>query len=142
MINSVFLGAVLLQRLLRRASPLAGVVLGFLLALGLLLWGLASCAIGGLMSFLGIKLSPPVFLSMCVLWFLLDTVDLLESCTLAAGPPLVADCAAGAAPQLAPRQLRSGALLPLPLLAACLLWFLLRVALPAGVPLCLQDGGV
>jgi hypothetical protein len=77
--NPIIIGGVLLQGLVRRASRTAGAIVGFLITTVLLLWGLGAYAEGSAMTFVGIELSQPVFVGMCVVWYIFDAGELVEA---------------------------------------------------------------
>lgn len=85
MYNPIIVGGVLLQGLIRRASRTAGALAGFLITTGILFWGLGAYAEGHMMTLFGLTLSEPVFLGLCVLWFIFDAAELYEARKVAHG---------------------------------------------------------
>lgn len=79
MYNPIIVVGILLQNLIRRASPTAGAITGFLITSVLLLWGLAAYASGDYMTLFGIELSQPVFIGVCAIWYLVDAGQLAEA---------------------------------------------------------------
>ena len=77
--NYAILIAVLAQALITRVSRIAGAVVGFLVTTGILVWGLGAYSGGGNITFFGMKLSLPVFLLVCLVWYGFDVNALVQA---------------------------------------------------------------
>ena len=75
--NYGILAAVFVQWLISKASRIAGAIVGYLITTGILIWGLGAYASGGYITFSEIELSQPVFIGMCVVWYVFDTFGLI-----------------------------------------------------------------
>ena len=77
--NFVILIAVLIQAVINRINRIAGAIAGFVITAGVLIWGLGAYAGGGYITFFRMKLSQPVFLLACLVWFGFDVHALLQA---------------------------------------------------------------
>ena len=76
MYNPVLVVAILVQWLVSRANRTIGAITGFVITAGVLIWGLSAYSTGGSITFIGIRLSQPIFLVLCLVWFAFDVWDL------------------------------------------------------------------
>ena len=75
--NIGILVAVIIQWLISKASRTAGAIVGHLVTTGILIWGLGTYASGGYITFSQIELSQPLFIGLCVVWYVFDTIGLV-----------------------------------------------------------------
>jgi len=57
----------------------AGAIIGFLITTGILVWGLSLYEDGGAIAFFGIEVPQPLFLILCVVWYVFDVVGLVQA---------------------------------------------------------------
>jgi hypothetical protein len=77
--NPIILIAIVLQVFISRASRMAGAIVGYLITTGILLWGISLYSVGSGIAFIGIPLSEPAFLVICLVWFGFDTRAFLRA---------------------------------------------------------------
>jgi hypothetical protein len=77
--NIVILGAIIIQVLIAKASRIAGAVVGFLITTGILLWGLGAYTTGSVITLFGVRLSQPVFLLVCLVWYGFDAAEFVAA---------------------------------------------------------------
>ena len=58
---------------------MAGAIVGYLITTGILLWGISLYSVGSGIAFIGIPLSEPAFLVICLVWFGFDTRAFLRA---------------------------------------------------------------
>lgn len=73
----------LVKNFISSHSRVAGALFGFLITTGILLLGLLLYSGGGAMMIGVIELSQPVFLGVCVIWYLMDLAELVNAVNLA-----------------------------------------------------------
>lgn len=71
--NPVIIVAIVIQSWVSKASRIAGAILGYLITTGIFLWGLAIYDDHGQIAFFGVPLSQPVFVILCLVWYVFDT---------------------------------------------------------------------
>jgi len=69
----IFLIAIIIQAIAVRISRLAGAIIGYFITTGILIWGIITYALGGYMIYFGLKLSLPLFIFICVVFYAFDT---------------------------------------------------------------------
>ena len=79
MFNPVIIGAIVVQAIISRFSPIAGAIAGYLVTTGILLWGISAYADGLQIALFGIPLSENVFIFACLVWYGFDTKELLAA---------------------------------------------------------------
>ena len=77
--NPVIIGAILVQSWVSKASRVAGAILGYLITTGIFLWGLAIYGDHGQIAFFGVPLSQPVFVILCLVWYVFDTFTFIAA---------------------------------------------------------------
>lgn len=81
--NVVILIAVIIQILISIASRIAGAIVGYLITTGILIWGISVYSDEGIITFIGIHLSESVFLIICLIWYIFDTIEFVAARKLA-----------------------------------------------------------
>ena len=77
--NPVIIVAIIVQSWVAKASRVAGAIMGFLITTGIFLWGLAVYGSHNQIMFFGIPLSQPVFVILCLVWYVFDTFSLIAA---------------------------------------------------------------
>ena len=72
----VILIAVVAQVIISRVNRVAGAIAGFLITLGILIWGLDAYNSGYVITLFGLELSLTIFLVACLVWFIFDALEL------------------------------------------------------------------
>ena len=87
----VILIAVVAQVIISRVNRVAGAIAGFLITLGILIWGLDAYNSGYTITLVGMELSQAIFLVVCLVWFGFDAMELRNALKAreiqAAAPP-------------------------------------------------------
>src|SRR5215467_14248615 len=73
LVNPIVIIAIIAQGMIARSNRMAGAIAGYVLTTGILVWGLSLYSAGSGIALLGIPLSQPVFLVVCVVWYAFDT---------------------------------------------------------------------
>ena len=71
--NPVIIVAIVVQSWISKVSRIAGAIVGYVITTGILLWGLAIYDQHGQIAFFGIPLAQPVFVILCIVWYVFDT---------------------------------------------------------------------
>jgi hypothetical protein len=79
MFNPIIIIAIIIQGVVARSSRKAGAILGFVITLGILLWGISIYGDGDQIAFFGIPLSEPIFYLACLVWFGFDTMEFVAA---------------------------------------------------------------
>jgi hypothetical protein len=79
MINPIIIAAIVLQAYIAHIFKLTGAILSYLITTGILLWGLSLYADNSGVAFLGFPLTQPIFLVLCLVWYVFDTRSLLRA---------------------------------------------------------------
>ena len=82
--NPIVLIAILAQGMIARSNRMAGAIAGYVLTTGILIWGLSLYSQGSGIALIGIPLSQPVFLVVCIVWYGFDTKAFLKAKKIAA----------------------------------------------------------
>jgi hypothetical protein len=77
--NPIILVAIVLQIFISRMSRMAGAIVSYLITTGILLWGISLYNVDSGIIFLGVPLSEPVFVVLCMVWYGFDTKALLRA---------------------------------------------------------------
>ena len=77
--NFVILAAIIVQAIISRISLLAGSAVGFIIVIGILIWGLGAYSDGNTIAIVGIELSKTIFVVGCVIWLAIDSFELLKA---------------------------------------------------------------
>ena len=77
--NPIVIVAIIAQSFISKASRMAGAIAGYVITTGILLWGLSLYNAGSRIGFLGIPLSEPIFIVICIAWFGFDTRAFLRA---------------------------------------------------------------
>jgi hypothetical protein len=72
-VNPIVIIAIIAQSMIARTNRMAGAIAGYVLTTGILIWGLSLYSEGSGIALLGIPLSQPIFLIVCVAWYAFDT---------------------------------------------------------------------
>jgi hypothetical protein len=72
-VNPIVIIAIIAQSMIARTNRMAGAIAGFVLTTGILIWGLSLYSAGSGIALLGIPLSQPIFLIVCVAWYGFNT---------------------------------------------------------------------
>ena len=75
MFNPVIVIALIIQALIAKQNRRNGAVVSYLITGGILVWGLGVYAVGDGILFFGIPISLPVFIGLCIFWFVMDTKE-------------------------------------------------------------------
>ena len=79
MFNPVIFAAIIIQYVVSKSSRIAGAVIGYAITTGILLWGISLYGEGKQIALFGIPLSGSIFLLACLVWYGLDTRELLAA---------------------------------------------------------------
>lgn len=79
MFNPVIVVAIIVQWIVAKFSRIAGVVIGYIVTTGILLWGVSVYGEGDQIALFNIPLSEPVFLIACLVWYGFDTRELMNT---------------------------------------------------------------
>lgn len=82
--NPIVLIAIFAQAMIARTNRMAGAIAGFVLTTGILIWGLSLYSEGSGIALIGIPLSQPVFLVVCVVWYGFNVKSFLTARRIAA----------------------------------------------------------
>jgi len=77
--NPIIVVAIIGQRFISKASPMAGAIAGYAITTGILLWGCSLYSEGLQIGFFGIPLSQSAFLVLCLVWYCFDTRELVAA---------------------------------------------------------------
>jgi hypothetical protein len=77
--NFVIIFALIIQSAIARSSHKGGVMVGYLIITGILIWDLSAYAAGNVITLFSIPLSQPFFIGACVFWYLANTKALLST---------------------------------------------------------------
>jgi len=73
--NIYILIGIIIQAVIARASRIAGAVVGYIITTSVLVWGLSIYSKGGAITWFDVKLSQPVFIIGCLVWYAVDTIS-------------------------------------------------------------------
>jgi hypothetical protein len=79
MFNPVIVVAIIVQAIIAKFSRIAGAILGYVITTGILLWGISLYAGGDQIALFGIRLSEPIFLLVCLVWYGFDTKEFMDA---------------------------------------------------------------
>jgi hypothetical protein len=79
MFNPMIIVAIIIQYVVAKSSRKAGAIVGFVITIGILLWGISVYGEGGEIELFGISLSEPIFYIACLVWFGFDTMEFLAA---------------------------------------------------------------
>ena len=82
--NPIVIIAIIAQGIIARSNRMAGAIAGYLLTTGILIWGLSLYNEGSGIALLGIPLSQPIFLVVCIVWYAFDTKAFITARKIAA----------------------------------------------------------
>jgi len=77
--NVYILIGIIIQAVITKASRIAGAVFGYIITTGVLVWGFSIYGKGGSITWFDVKLSQPVFIIGCLVWYAFDTNSFVKA---------------------------------------------------------------